>query len=175
METRDSKGEAAKEVSTLQFPVSHALGEGRSTSKYILLAGAAMAVVVAIVIIATRPRPRGPEVTVALTPEQQAYLPYIGVGDARMSAAENFLGQTVIYMDAEVTNRGDRNVKQVDIQMEFTDVLGQVILRDRAQVLPPNTPPLKPGETRAFQLFFDRMPAEWNQAPPRISIRSVQF
>jgi len=151
------------------------MAEERSTSTYILMAAAAIAVLVAIVIVATRPRPRGTQAGAALTPEQRNYLPNIAVSAAKMSAAENFLGQTVIYMDAQVSNQGTRAVKQVEIQMEFTDVFGQVILRDRGKVLPPNALPLKPGETRAFQLFFDRMPAEWNQAAPRIAVLSVHF
>ena len=149
--------------------------EQGSTSAYILIAGAAIAALVAIVIVATRPRPRGPQAEPALTPEQTNYLSNIAVTGAKMSAAENFLGQTVIYMDAQVSNQGTRSVRQIEIQMEFTDVLGQVILRDRGKVLPPNTAALRPGETRPFQLFFDRMPAEWNQAPPRVAVLSVQF
>ena len=151
------------------------MAEKRSRSTYILIAAAATVIIVAIVVVATRPRPRSPQADAALTPEQRDYLPNITVTDAKMSAAENFLGQTVIYMDAQVTNQGARAVKQVELQMEFTDVLGQVILRDRARALSPNPPSLKPGETRAFQLFFDRMPAEWNQAPPRVTTTSVQF
>jgi hypothetical protein len=175
METEESKVEKEDRVSSFQFPVSNTMAEERSSSTYILIAAAAIVVMVAVVIVATRLRPRSPQAEAALTPEQKDYLPNIAVTDAKMSAAENFLGQTVIYMDAQVTNQGTRAVKQVELQMEFTDVLGQVILRDRAKALPPNTPPLKPGEVRAFQLFFDRMPAEWDQAPPRITVLSVQF
>jgi hypothetical protein len=175
METGESKIEKRDRGPGFEFPVSDAMAEERSTTTYILIAAAAIAVLVAVTIVATRPRARSPQAEPTLTPEQQAYLVNIGVTDAKMSAAENFLGQTVIYMDAQLTNHGTRTVKQVDIRMEFTDVLGQVILRDRARLLPPNTPFLKSGETRAFQLFFDRMPAEWNQGPPRITITSVQF
>jgi hypothetical protein len=59
--------------------------------------------------------------------------------------------------------------------MEFTDLLGQVILRENLKIFPPASPPLKPGETRDFQLFFDRIPSDWNQSPPRITPVSVRF
>jgi hypothetical protein len=92
-----------------------------------------------------------------------------------MSAATNFLGQRVIYLDAQISNAGAREVKQVEISMDFTDLMGQVILRERAGVFPPASMPLKAGETRDFQLYFDRIPSSWNQAPPRITVVSVQL
>jgi hypothetical protein len=81
----------------------------------------------------------------------------------------------VIYLDAQISNQGMRTVKQVEAKMEFMDLLGQVILRDQVKIFPPASLPLKPSETRAFQLFFDHVPSEWNQAPPRITTVSVQF
>ena len=146
-----------------------------SNLKFILIAAAAIVVIVAIAIILSRLRPSGSPAAIAPTPEQKAYLPNIEFSDAKMSAATNFLGQRVIYLDAEVANRGTRSVKQVELQMEFTDMLGQVILRDRARIFPPASLPLKAGATRAFQLFFDRIPAEWNQAPPRMTALRVEF
>ncbi len=162
-------------VSNLEFQVSSGLPEERSNLKYILIASAAIVVIVATVIIVSRWRPASSPAAAALTPEQKAYLASIEFSGARMSAATNFLGQRVIYLDAEVANRGARAVKQVDLQTEFTDMLGQVILRDQARIFPPASLPLKPGETRAFQLFFDRIPSDWNQAPPRMAALSVEF
>ncbi len=167
METGNSKIENGKPKSGetnpvfhLEFPVSIGLPEERPNLKYILIAAAAIVVIVAVIIVVSRLRPASAPAAAVLTPEQNAYLASIEFTGAKMSAATNFLGQRVIYLDAEVANRGTRAVKQVELQMEFTDVLGQVILRDRARIFPPASLPLKPGETRAFQLFFDHMPAE---------------
>jgi len=151
------------------------MAEERSRSFYILVAVGIVVVIVFVLIAATRPRPRTPQPQTALTEEQRAYLANIAVTDARMGAAQNFLGQTAIYMDAQIANQGTRAVSRVELQLEFTDMLGQVILRDRAYPVMPPVNPLKAGERRAFQISFDRLPAEWNQAPPRIAIRSVEF
>jgi hypothetical protein len=59
--------------------------------------------------------------------------------------------------------------------MEFADILGQVVLRETARPVNPQTPPLKSGETRAFQVSFEHMPLDWNQAPPRIRVQWITF
>jgi hypothetical protein len=37
------------------------------------------------------------------------------------------------------------------------------------------TPPLKPGETRAFRVTFEHIPADWNQAAPTITPVYLEF
>ena len=175
IENGRAKSDEADRVSNFQFQVSSAPADGRSSLKYFLIAAVAIGVVVAIAIVASRTRSGSPSAEAELTPEQKNYLANISFSDAKMSAATNFLAQRVIYLDAQISNRGTRAVKQVEISMDFTDVLGQVILRERAGVFPPASLPLKPGETRDFQLFFDRIPSDWNQAPPRITPVAVRF
>lgn len=150
-------------------------GEQRSRYLYILIAAGVLVVVVAVSIVVMRFRRSEPSEAPPLTAEQKAYLEQIHFSEVKMSAAKNFLGQTVIYMDGQIANQGARAVSRIEVQLEFTDMYGQVVLRERARPLNPPTPPLKPGDTRAFQLFFDHMPADWNQAPPRITATSLEF
>lgn len=110
-----------------------------------------------------------------LTDEQRAYLIALVVTDARMSAAESFAGNSITYLGARVANRGAKRVRALEIQMEFHDTLEQVVLRETARPISPRTPPLKPGETRDFQVSFEHMPADWNQAAPTITITNVEF
>jgi len=109
------------------------------------------------------------------TEEQKAYFPQIEISDARMSAAENFLGASVTYLDARVTNKGTKTVRRLNLEMTFVDMLNQVILRERTQPVTRRSPPLKPGESRAFRVTFEHMPADWNQAPPTMVPVYVQF
>ena len=139
---------------------------------YILAAAAALAVLIALALLLNRSGSRPPP---ALQDEQKAYLPQIVVSDARMSAAENFLGHTVTYLDAKVTNKGAKPVRQLELELTFVDTLGQVVLRETARPVTSRMLPLKPGETRAIQVSFEHMPIDWNQAPPTIRVRSVEF
>ncbi len=175
MDTENSQAEPEKPAPMFQYPVTNPIGDRRSTSRFIFLAAGGLVVVVAIGIVAARHRAPGPRTEAPLTAEQLAYLGNIAISEVKMSAADNFLGQTVIYMDGQVANNGSRTVKEIEVQPEFVDILGQVVLRDRAKPLNSPSPPLKPGEVRSFQFFFDHMSTQWNQAPPRVTIKSVQF
>ena len=92
-----------------------------------------------------------------------------------MSAAENFLGATVTYLDAKVTNKGSKTLNRLDIDLTFVDTLNQVVLRERAHPVTPRTAPLPAGESRAFHVTFERMPVDWNQAVPAMMPVYVQF
>jgi hypothetical protein len=109
------------------------------------------------------------------TDEQKAYFHLLEFTDLHMSAAENFLGATVTYLDARATNKGGKTVRRLDVDLTFVDTLGQVILRERAYPVSLRTPPLKPGESRAFRVSFEHIPVDWNQAAPAIAPAYVQF
>jgi hypothetical protein len=119
------------------------------------------------------PRPLSPGAV--LSEEQKAYFSRILVDGPRMSAAQNFVGDTVNYLDARVSNRGEKLVRQLDIQLEFHDTLNQVVLRQNARPISPRTAPLKPGEARQFQVTFEHMPADWNRAPPSMRAMYIGF
>jgi hypothetical protein len=140
-----------------------------------LIAAGVFVVVIAAAILYWHRTVRPPVSALPLAEEERAYLNRIEIAEVRMSAAQNFLGDTVTYLDGRITNQGTRQVRQVQVEMEFVDMLGQVVLRETARPVNSQTPPLQPGETRAFQISFEHMPMEWNQAPPRIRIVRVSF
>ena len=151
------------------------MAEERSSSVYILSAAAALAVVVTVVVLLTRGGSQHPPSRPIQSEERKAALAQIVITDASMSAAENFLGHTVTYLDAKVTNKGTKAVRELGLELTFVDTLNQVVLRETARPVSQQTLPLKPGETRAFQVSFEHMPMDWNQAPPTIKPTSVQF
>jgi hypothetical protein len=152
-----------------------AVADERPTRFYILSATVALAVMVAALVLLLRILSRPSEGPEALSAEQKAYLQQIVVSDARMSAAENFLGHTVTYLDAQVANKGTKAVRQLELELVFVDMLNQVVLRETARPVTLRGPALQPGQTRAFQVSFEHMPADWNQAPPTITPKLVQF
>ena len=107
--------------------------------------------------------------------EQKAYLASLVFADLRMSAAVNFLGGTVTYMDGSVTNKGAKLVRRLEVELNFVDTLNQVVLRETAHPLGDRATPLQPGETHAFRVTFDHMPADWNQTPPTVKPVYLEF
>jgi len=150
--------------------------EDRSTPILIAIAVALLAVIIGGLLLLRRNVSRS---AASLPPpmgaDEKAYLAQISTADPHMTAAENFLGGTVTYLDARVTNNGTRTVRRLTLKLEFHDTLEQVVLRETAHPITQRTPPLKPGDTRAFRVAFEHMPMEWNQGPPVITPEYVSF
>jgi hypothetical protein len=152
---------------------------GTSTLIIILIVSVVLAGLVAVLVLqqhhaVSRPASAGAG-RLALSAEQKAYLASLVFADLRMSAAANFLGDTVTYLDGSVTNKGAKQVRRLEVELNFVDTLNQVVLRETAHPLADRATPMQPGETRAFRVTFDHMPADWNQAPPVAKAVYVEF
>jgi hypothetical protein len=110
-----------------------------------------------------------------LSAGQKTYLASIAFADFHMSAAANFLNDTVTYLDGSVTNQGSKPVRNLDVELDFVDSLNQVVLRETAHPLADRAAPLQPGETLAFRVTFEHMPVDWNQAPPSAKAVYLEF
>jgi hypothetical protein len=152
--------------------------KGISTLHIILIVGAAMLALTAVIVLLWHSHGAAKlpaNASTIPTEEQKAYFRQLEFTDVHMSVAENFLGATVTYLDARVTNKGTKTVRRLDLDLTFVDTLGQVVLRERAHPVTRRTPPLKPGESRAFRFTFEHMPADWNQAAPAMTPVYLQF
>jgi hypothetical protein len=121
--------------------------------------------------------PAGPieEKPLPMGPVEQAYAPQIHFLEPKMSRAANFLNQEVTFVFGTVENGGQRQVRQIEVTLEFHDVFNQVVLRDKQRLFLPNAAPLGPGERRDFQLGYEHLPAQWNQAYPAIRITGLDL
>ncbi len=149
---------------------------GVSTPIIIFIVLGALAVLLALWVIelhraATRPTSLR-ETRPPMGAEQKAYLSFLSFSDLRMSAAVNYLGDTVTYLDGNITNKGTRPVQSLEVELNFVDTMNQVVLRENAH---PLSTPLQPGETRAFRVSFGHMPVDWNQAPPSAKAVYLEF
>ncbi|MCX6592625.1 MAG: FxLYD domain-containing protein [Acidobacteria bacterium] len=117
----------------------------------------------------------GPKEPTALTPEAKAYVKNLGLAGVEMKAAESFSGQQVVEILGQITNKGDRHLKTVEVMCVFYDPTGQVVARERVAIVREKTGGLKPGDTKPFRLPFDTLPASWNQAAPGLVIAAIVF
>jgi len=113
------------------------------------------------------------------------YAASLKLSDFKMSAAENFVGATVSYVDGTITNAGNKTVTHVIVQVLFKDELGQLAQRDDIpmQVLKTTGPypeavdfsasPLAPGQSTTFRLTFESISAQWNHQYPEIKATDV--
>jgi len=114
-----------------------------------------------------------------------AYAANIKISDLKMSAAENFVGATVSYIDGTITNSGNQAVTHVVAEVTFRDSMGQLAQRESVplRVLQTSGPypdaidltvsPLAPGQSKPFRLTFEGISAQWNHEYPGIKVTDV--
>jgi hypothetical protein len=113
------------------------------------------------------------------------YAANIKFSDMKMSAAENFVGSSVTYLDGTVTNIGDKTVSHAMVEVTFKDSLGQVVQSEDValRILQTSGPypealdlsvvPLAPAQAKPFRLTFEHVTADWNHEYPELKVMGV--
>jgi len=113
------------------------------------------------------------------------YIANLKLSDFKMSAAENFIGATVSYVDGTITNGGDKTVTHAVVEVVFQDSMGQLAQREEvplrvirtngayAEPVDLGVSPLAPGQAEPFRLTFDSISAQWNHEYPQIRVTDV--
>src|SRR5438105_13399767 len=97
----------------------HIPGAERESNLRPILAGLALvAVVVGIIALLLRSQPKP-----ATAPHP--YAANLQLSDMKMSAAENFVGASVSYLDGTVTNKGDQTITHAVVHVVFKNSLGE--------------------------------------------------
>lgn len=160
-------------------PESPMMDEEKSRAPIVLGVGVAAALVlIGIFYLLGRLAPaptKAVEQPLPMGPAEEAYVPQIQFLEPKVARAANFLNQEVTFVFGTVLNNGVRPLRQIEVTMEFHDVFNQVVLRDKQRLFGPNALPLAPNERRDFQLGYETLPAQWNQAYPTIHITGLQL
>lgn len=113
------------------------------------------------------------------------YAVNLKLSDLKMSAAENFVGASVTYVDGGVTNTGNKTVSHAVIHVIFKDSLGQVAQAEdiSLRILQISGPypeavdlgvsPLAPGQSKPFRLTFEHVSTDWNHEYPELHVMDV--
>jgi len=113
------------------------------------------------------------------------YAASLKLSDFKMSAAENFVGATVSYIDGTIANTGTKTVTHAGVEVVFKDDLGQIVQREDTpltllrttgpypEAVDLNLSPLAPGQSQTYRLTFESISAQWNHQYPDIQITDV--
>jgi Protein of unknown function (DUF2393) len=166
-------------MGALLQPNANPTNEPEQTSLRPILIGVALVAVIvgiiALVLRSEQPKPVGP-------PPYAANLKF---SDLKVSAAENFVGASVNYLDGTITNTGKQTVVHAVVQVTFKDEMGQMAQREDMpiHVLRTGGPydeavdltmsSLEPGQSKPFRLTFENISAQWNRAYPDMVVMQV--
>ncbi|HTE88737.1 MAG TPA: hypothetical protein VK639_07290 [Terriglobales bacterium] len=146
----------------------------------ILVGMALVIVVVGIVVLFSRGQSKG-------NAAPHPYAANLKISDLKMSAAENFVGATVTYLDGTVSNTGNKIVTHATVHVVFKDSLGQIAQAEDVplHVLQTGGPyldavdlsasPLPPGQSKPFRLTFEHVTEEWNHEFPELRVMDVSL
>jgi len=155
------------------------MGDEKSRAPMVLLVGIAAALVlIGVIYVVGRLTPAPAKVVEQPLPmgsAEQAYAQNIQFLEPKVARAANFLNQEVTFVFGTVLNNGPGAIRQIEITLEFHDVFNQVVLRDKQRLFSPTAVPLAPNDRRDFQLGYETLPAQWNQAYPTIRITGLQL
>ena len=115
------------------------------------------------------------EVHLPFGPTEQAYAQKIQIENLGMSRAENFLNQEITTLAGRLTNSGSLPLSNVELTVEFSDELGQVVLRESRAVFNAGVPQLAPGGRRDFEVSFEHLPSSWNIQQPTVRVSGILF
>jgi hypothetical protein len=166
-------------MGSLLQPAPAATGEDRD-SNWLPIAFGVVLVVIVVVIASLLLRT---DSKIANAPHP--YAANIKFSDMKMSAAENFVGSTVTYLDGTVTNTGDKTVTRAVVNVSFKDSLGQIVQSDDVplrilqtsgpypEAVDLNVAPLAPSQSKPFRLTFEHVTADWNHEYPELRVTDV--
>lgn len=114
------------------------------------------------------------------------YASKLKLSDLKLSAAQNFVGGTVTYLDGNISNTGDKTVTGVAVEVLFKNSMGQVSQKEDlplhvlqtggpyADVADLAAAPLAPGRTRQFRLTVEgAITTDWDQQYPELRVIHV--
>jgi hypothetical protein len=156
--------------------------EPRSTLPWIIAGGLVIVALGILITLGHRSQPPNPG-GAGLAPADP-YAANLPISNLQMSQANSMVGNNT-YVDGQITNRGDKTVTAVTVQVAFRDVTNQIVQKDTMPINlirtrqpyvdtePVSAAPIAPGQTREFRLIFDHVADAWNQNYPEVRIIQV--
>ena len=142
-----------------------------------------IAVVIGLVVIYGLGK-HGPQVMPTST-TADPYASSLPISQLAMSESANLAGGKVTYLDGHITNKGNRTVTGITVQILFRNIAHEVaqnetqslkLIRMRdpyIDVEPVSAAPLTPGGEQDFRLIFDAVSPDWDGAFPELRIIRV--
>ncbi len=158
--------------------------EERSARTWIPLAAGALIVIVIVVLLVVFGR--NPQSSQQEQP-QPAYASNLHLSDLKLSAAENFVGATVSYLDGKIANTGNQTVSGCRVEAIFRNSMGEVVQKETQPLMvlhtrpgygyqdltPLSAAPLQANQVQDFRLTFEHISTDWDHGYPELRVVSL--
>ena len=142
----------------------------------------AVVVVIGVIFVFTRNKP-------ATTAAPDPYAAKLQVSNPKLSAAENYVGGTVTYLDTNITNTGDKALVGADMKLVFKNSMDQVVQRETMplhvlvqsqmgeypDLVDLSRSPIAPGQTKTVRMTLEHISADWNNAVPEMQLVNLKL
>src|SRR6516225_1550469 len=143
-----------------------------------------VAVIVALAAILMFSRHQTPTGT-----ERNPYAQQLKLSDIKLSAAENYMGGTVTYLDFNITNTGDHALVGAEVHAEFKNSLGEIVQKETLplHVLVENQlaaypdlvdmsrTPIAPGQTKPVRITLEHISDDWDRSYPQMELVDLKL
>jgi len=143
-----------------------------------------VAVILAVGAILLFSRHKGPSGA-----ESNPYAQQLQLSAIKLSAAENYMGGSVTYLDFNITNTGDRALLGAAVNAQFKNALGQVVQKETVplHVLVENQlagypdlvdmsrAPILPAQTRTVRITIEHISSDWDQTAPTMELVNLKL
>ena len=117
------------------------------------------------------------------------YAERLKLSEIKLSAAENYMGGTVTYLDFNISNTGDRALVGAAVKAQFKDSMGQIVQKETIplHVLVENQlagypdlvdlsrVPIGPGQTRTVRITLEHISEAWDQSYPAMELVDLKL
>ena len=121
--------------------------------------------------------------------QSNPYAQKLKLSDIKLSAAENYVGGTVTYLDFNITNTGYQALVGADVKAQFKDTMGQIVQKETIplHVLVENQlagypdlvdmsrAPIGPGQTKTVRITLEHVSEAWNQSYPDMELVNLKL
>lgn len=122
-------------------------------------------------------------------PQASDYAKNLQLSSIKLSAAENYMGGSVTYLDFNITNTGGRALVGADVHAEFKNTMDQIVQKETLplHVLVENQlagypdlvdmsrAPIGPGQTKTVRITVEHISDDWNQSYPEMQLVNLKL
>jgi hypothetical protein len=142
----------------------------------------AVVLVVAVIVVVGRNKGK-------TTAPPNPYAASLQLSNPKMSAAENYVGGTVTYLDVNISNTGDKTLAGAAMKLVFRNSMNEVVQNETLplHVLVENKMggypdlvdlgrlPIGPGQTRTVRMTLEHISADWSQNYPEMQLTDLKL